>query len=322
MSKTVVVIGSDGYIGHPLCKRLEVVGHTVHRIDIGLWGQRLHPGTRKLGTVDEQSAAITEWRPDVVVDLASFAHDTQDRILPQQMLANNAWRALLLRDRHCETDWVVLSSLSVHSDTAGYPEAKRVLETIVWGGIPGRGEAPKENWRHRRQTALRHVSILRPGTVCGVDLEYSHPEQYRRHLLLNKMIFDAITRGEVHVSVPTLRRPVVILRYLLSCLVYQVEHCGPRGDVTNVYQTSGTLGEFARAVVSLCPGTRVVTSDVELKLNDSRDYGWGGLAREWVESFLPPLIEWTHTHKGVLVDRWDTYYKNVEALCSKPASLV
>src|SRR5437660_1776007 len=129
------VIGSAGQLGRDLCPRLagEVIGLTRERAD--------------LARPDTLRAALTELRPDVVVNCAAYNFVDRAETEPDAAFAVNAWGvrhlALVCRDLDC-----ALAHFS--SDYVfGLDEARHVMARVRphhlrAGRRPGRPDADPE----------------------------------------------------------------------------------------------------------------------------------------------------------------------------------
>jgi nucleoside-diphosphate-sugar epimerase len=280
----VVVIGSGGYVGTPLCRRLEANGHKVMRIDLGVYGQELHPETRPQ----------MDWDPnaDVVVDLAAYAHDPKGQISKRAMMINNAFRVADIVDwaENRDIRVVVASSLSVFAQNGPYPESKRSLEVLVGG--------------------RRHVKVLRFGTLFGVDaIAAEDAKTFRAHLLLNKMVADGL-KGTIYVNGGELQRPVLALNAALDYLIMALAESVPGGTIENYYDTCGRLGEYAELVRELFPNKPNIE---EREAVDARDYGWGSFEPEYIEEEVDRLITFIQRHGArVPTDQFQRLYEFVE----------
>lgn len=278
----VCVIGSEGYVGRPLCRELVARGHTVFRLDLLLRGYRAAP-EEEAGAFIKTSRiallALKKAKPDVVVDLAAHAHDPEGKLDRTLVAYNNAWSVndVFQAMRHHQVRYIVPSSLSVFSSEGAYPESKRELERLLFA----RGFEPL-------------LSVVRFGTLFGVYDTHSAYEKdsFRPHLLLNKMAKDALEKGYVGAA-EGLSRPVCSLGTAVDVLVNLVERPGPHGELRNVFEAQGTVREFGEWVAS--------ELRAELKLvgsKDSRSYSWGAFKPEKIKTEFGRLKEWLLKHGG------------------------
>ncbi len=255
----VMVIGSEGYIGRPTCAALAEAGHEVLRIDTKL-------GSRRSDLLRDGVAAV-----EAVVDLAGMAHFTGQSW--DSILQANASEPALLYQKHLRPAGVRLvmpSSLSVFAD-GPYPESKRLLERLLHAD----GFDP-------------NITLFRFGTVYGGF----EPVSFRRHLLLNSMVCDAVEHGRIHVRGAAFRRPVLSLTRAVRCLVDAATQEEPglyNGTVINEFDTCGTLLDFARLVQHHVTPTPAI---IEEAVTDTRDYGWGVFQERAISASLRELVEW------------------------------
>lgn len=257
----ILIIGSEGYVGSLLCLKLSA-RHEVLCVDRQLGGERM--------------STVVPDDVEVVVDLAAHAHDPS--IDPEAVFQNNAFEPRLFFEQlpaRCY-HYIIPSSLSVFAarGSGAYPASKRTLERLMLtcDDYPAR------------------VSIPRFGTLFGATRRAS----WRRHLLLNSMVYDAVHEGVVHVNGAAIRRPVVSLDDAVEVLIRLVENVDqPRGEIRNIWSTSGTLQEYGEFVADLTGARVALPVDFPVHApTDKRDYGWGAFAPKRIEGAVRRLIEW------------------------------
>jgi nucleoside-diphosphate-sugar epimerase len=292
----VAVVGSGGYVGVPLCHALESRGDKVLRIDARVYGQPVHPDTIVANHGWTISEAILRRGADAVVWLAAYAHDPAGRIHVDEMRRNNTE---LIYDTLATTTFpvIVTSSLSVFAGNRGgaYPRSKRMLE---------------ENLSWRKDFPER-ISILRFGTLFGAAPPYDIPT-YRSHLLLNNLVFDAMSDGFVRYQVDR-SRPVLPLALAVEAIIGRLDG-GPRGDITNHYLTSGTLEQYAVAVREALRAHYcfpVLMRNYSEYVADDRDYGWGPFDEVTLRGWLHPLIHWTLSNRRPISVEREKFPKNL-----------
>lgn len=272
----VIVVGSDGYIGRPLCLALEAGGHSVERFDRGIYGQTLHSKTVRGSRATVIRRLKYGTKVDAVVDLAAYAHDPKGRLPEAVVMGNNAYEpaSLSMEAGLYGASYITASSLSIYSKEGAYPRSKRALEKFLFAG------------------PHTHVSILRFGTVFGVwgPFDPTEARTFRSHLFLNKWAHDMIWHARCHINGGQRRRPVLALAHAVAALRSAVEETGPRGTVTNHFDTCGTLEQFAFSLANLVPaGLNFLCSGNGA---DTRDYGWGQYDFGRIREELTVLIDW------------------------------
>jgi len=294
----LLIVGSEGYIGRALCRRFTFRDDIeLFRVDPCVYGQPpATPAVQKIFKTKDVVRYIDKIVPDHIVWLGAYAHDPSGRINTTIAIRNNARRvAVALSGTGCP--YTAVSSLSVFAEGA-YPESKRYLEQalVAAGDFGARG------------------SLLRFGTVFGVP-NPGDAESFRAHLLLNRMSIDAVTKGKITVTHPTKRRPVLALRKAVHALERDIFSEGPRGTISNHYDTCGTLQEFAQ-LVQLKVAMKKPDSPVEIVVPDNapdldnRDYGWGEFEPMEINLELSTLIHSVGVYDGA--DQFKALYGFVE----------
>ena len=282
----IAIIGSEGYVGRVLQQQLD--GHELCLIDALVWGQHPRVGVYLERTCHGITKRLDKFEPDHVVILAALAHDP-GKLLSRQAVIDNTFRVPALAVEHCDkmdVPTTVISSLSVHAN-GHYPEAKRMLERDLMA------EGPWSN-----------TNILRFGTLYGPGAD---GESWRGHLLLNRMVFDALDKGVINVAVPNLRRPVLHVNGAASFIVDSIFDVGPRGVFSNHLDVCDTIAGFAQQVVAAVGGTVKTGEIADL---DQRDYGWKTWARNLptMRLGLYELSKWIGKNSTDILDtrgEWD-----------------
>lgn len=258
----VMIIGSEGYLGTALVGELRRNPklYELNLVDACLWGQRPSHGCYVPRGCAQILWHVDRYRPDVLVWLAALAHDPQGRLRPQDVMYNNATLPALGAQWALEQGkrFVGVSSYSIFTRgpcPGAYPESKRKLEGYLYDLEPWRG-----------------INLVRFGTLWG-HTEFSRPETFRPHLLLNSMVLDAVTSGTIKIPDKALSRPVTHLEDAVLAVQGAIEAPVP-GLTMNVHTCSATLRQFAEAVAEVVPGTRIEEVPAS-KETDKRDYQFG-----------------------------------------------
>lgn len=278
----VAVVGAEGYVGRALCRHLQgYYGDSLvlTRIDSLLYDQEAHYSTVRVSSAEDIIDVLKSAHPDVVVWLAAYAHDPQCRVPREIMVHNNAnipgsvglWCAA-----H-NIVFIAASSLSVWAYEGAYPDSKRHME-----------------WKLQQSLNFcRYVDIIRFGTLFG-SYGDGDVDVFRSHLLLNSMVFDALSKDRIEISFPSVRRPVLPLGEAVRSILELIKYNGPRGRIENLAMTSGTLMQFAETVRSvIAVGGPKPDVTVTGDWRDKRDYGWGTYDPRPLERLLPSLIGYT-----------------------------
>lgn len=299
----VTVVGSEGYLGRPLCERLEKDLISVQRIDALVYGQRQPSGMRYAAEPTDYHRLLEEFQPDVVVWLAAYAHDPRGEITVEEMVRNNASHPVSTFFHHRKSRWIFLSSLSTMSPFGAYPEAKRALESMLLNRPSGSDAT----------LFCTHADILRFGTIYGVDNSLQDVESFRGHLLLNSMVIGAVLDNKIRISQPDTFRPVLGIDRALDRLCDLIAGGdSPHGSITNHFDTCATLHTFAIWVQQVARDygfTPVL--DYGFVRVDPRDYGWGLPSSRTITPRLHTLFRWVIDNKEHLRLQRDTFPENL-----------
>lgn len=271
----VLVVGSRGYLGPHVVQLLQEASHDVIEADAGFWGQSIPPEIKK----DASKRGFREWaieqKPDAVVYLAAIAHDPERKFSDGVHLRHTAHAPQDLADWLPGVPFVFTSSLSVFDPGKDiYPYCKRGAEDWLFNFVAG-------------------CSILRFGTLYGPGVS---AENYRPHLLLNRMCYTALKHGKVEVFNPAARRPVLCVDCAANVIENQLDWMlfgggRPGRTADNYFDTCATVLQYGQKVAELTGAELVVR---ETPSPDTRDYGWGKPNLDSLD--LVPLLDWTRAH--------------------------
>jgi nucleoside-diphosphate-sugar epimerase len=271
----VLVVGAAGYLGRHVWRKLEERGHEVVAVDGLFWGQPKPPGLfeMKVETSEDMLALLGPEEVDSVIWLGAVAHDPEKKI----PAATHKWWTQTAPGRCLYVcsgiRKVFVSTLSVfNKSTEGYPGYKRGAEVALF--------------HHRNMNIVRFGTLYGP----GVDVE-----SHREHLLLNRMVYDALKNGFVRVANPAARRPVFPVDEAANDVILAALGDQPTA-VGNSFTFCRTILEYGQVVSKMLKVPLTVEEGV-----DTRDYGWDdGMGQNGVEQWLPdelaPLVEWTREH--------------------------
>jgi len=281
---TVAVIGADGYLGAHLCRRLEAEDdiRKVLRYDARVYRQRGHEDTvvTRSPYVIAQQMEMADGPPSSVTDvvwLGAYAHDPHNKIPDRVVSENNAARPAVLQE-WCvihNINFYAVSSLSVFS-FGSYPRSKLKLEELL-------------------SNDRLHTNIFRFGTLFG---EPATIDSYRSHLVLNRMVFDAIQTGDIKVFGADLSRPVLPVYMASNVIRESILSDRPKGEVTNHYLTSGKLIDFAKLISKLLTQRGLKARIIRSGIVDKRDYTWGEPDLDRLLPWLHGLIHYTENNLG------------------------
>lgn len=271
----ICVVGGAGYLGSVLVPALTELGHEVIVIDPCLYDQA-EPNVeciRRLVLSGQPRTWDVLSSCQAVFWLSAFAHDPAHLINPRLIHINNCITPLHYARRLSTLEnpplFVVPSSLSIFSDCQAdaYPKSKWTLESELF-------QLP--NYQ-------RFVSILRFGTLYGP----SSVTAFRAHLLMNSLSIQALSGKSLNISSTTVRRPILTIDQAVVKLAQELDKA-PRGTLSNIYDTSGTLEQFAHTVADAAGVSRETV--VNRPSPDQRDYGWGRYRASAVTNYLQRVL--------------------------------
>lgn len=229
---SILLIGSDGYIGRRLRPHLEDEGHIVDGFDRGFFAEY---GSSSCDYRHLPPSVIQTY--DVVILLAGHSSVPLCEHDPQGSFSNNVvnFQNLVYKLKDDQT-FIYASSGSVLSagdePLCHYDFQKSTIDKIA------------------RLSGKRYYG-LQFGTVCG----YSPTP--RLELMINSMFIDAVTHGEVRVSNRNAYRAILGMSDLVRCIARIVDN-PPKPGLYPLASFSYPIGAIAELVAAET-GAKVVT---------------------------------------------------------------
>lgn len=246
----VLVIGSSGYIGSALVPFLTRAGHDVETCDIA--GEATHRDRF------QSFSHSLRWGYDTIIMLAgksSVAAAESDR--EEAFYDNLANLVEFATQLKASQRFIYASSASVYAVKGDqfhniYDYTKFAADAAL------KLLRPENTW------------ALRFGTVCGAS------PNIRLDLMINRMVWSAVTRGYVEVCNMLIHRPILAMTDLLRGVGQIVDGEVPAG-IHNLASTNKTVGKIANIVAR--------RMDVETKrLGDTPAYDFTMDRSHW---FMP-----------------------------------
>lgn len=269
--KTILVTGSQGFLGSALCPYLFTHNYHVVGLDAGWFADcRTGPATVQCEqhTCDVRDVGDGIFKGvDAVVHLAALCNDALGEMDPELTVAINYYAALDFANR---------------AKAAGVKRFVFVSSQSIYGVSDGLRELYEEDLKHPASAyakakwfADEKIRTLSDDRFCAVALRpatvYGPSPRTRCDVVLNNLVASGVTEGVVKVDGDgSAWRPVVSLLDLCRAVVLTLEAPHPvvGGKAYNVTGGNYTVGQLA-AVAAEATGTRPVYGD---KGADPRSY--------------------------------------------------
>jgi nucleoside-diphosphate-sugar epimerase len=242
--KKVLVAGGAGYIGTLLSAELVERGYDVHVVDLLWFGNHFN----KRVNVSERN--IVDLRPedlegfDSVVFLGGLSNDPMAKYNPSMNFVENSAVPSYLAFAAKEAGvprFVYASTCSVYGYTANKlldEESDSISPQYPYGISKLSAERSIINMTDNK---FRPIA-LRKGTVGGWS------PRMRFDLVVNAMTKSALTDGVITVNNPSIWRPLVDVRDVVSAYVRSIESNIELSGVYNISEDNYTIGRLADVV--------------------------------------------------------------------------
>lgn len=263
MSKTIVVTGGCGFIGHALTTSLLELGHPVRVID-AMWFGNYLPKHENLEVVKADVRNLEEScfeGVDTIFHLANVANDPCSDLNSKLNWEVNALASMQLVEMAIKKEvrhFVFASSGSVY----GVKEEPLVTEELSLVPISDYNKTKMISERVLLSYADKIlVSCIRPATVCG------YSPRMRLDLAVNMLTMQALTNQKITVFGGDQTRPNIHLRDLVSVYLHTMANPEKMVGIFNAGFENLSIMEIAEQVVRHVPAEIVVTES-----NDPRSY--------------------------------------------------
>ncbi len=284
---TVLIIGGTGYIGSALFRHLTRVGIAVDTVDQEARGNWVNSRNLRCDFQDLSTSFLAEY-PTIVL-LAGHASVARAVSDPYGAFDNNlvAFRDLLAKLRGQLL--IYASSSSIYSGVGG----QVVDEDWQTFNFMNMYDFSKYACDAVSRLLYRNFCSLRFGTVNGPS------DNLRLDLMINRMVWSGLTRGEVCLSNPEVRRPILGIGDLCRAVEAIVKGPGIPG-IYNVASFNTTVADAADAVAETigCPVRSMPPSptyDFTMGFNKIKTV-FGVEPRETLRSIIEDLVAWHRIH--------------------------
>jgi nucleoside-diphosphate-sugar epimerase len=234
----VLLIGGTGYIGSRLYRFLKLAEFEVDTVDLELRGNRVNVDNHK---IDFQylTAAFLSRYSDIIL-LAGHSNVAQSVNDPYGAFENNLVKFTNLLAKLNGQRLVYASSSSIYTGIGG----KIVNESWQTFNFMNMYDFTKYACDAVSKMLYQNFYALRFGTVCGPS------ENLRLDLMINRMVWSAVTRGKIQVANPQIRRPILGIGDL--CRAVELILRGPDDPgIYNLASFNTTVGEVAAEVCAI-----------------------------------------------------------------------
>ncbi len=266
--KKILIAGGAGYVGTLLTNELMDKGYDVHVIDL-LWFGSHYSGDvnlQKKNIVDLTTSDLVGF--DCVVFLGGLSNDPMAKYSPSMNFVENAavpsYLAFISKEAGVRR-FVYASTCSVYGYTANQlldEDSDSISPQYPYGISKLAAERAIINMT---DDVFRPIA-LRKGTVGGWS------PRMRFDLVVNAMTKTGLTEGKIIVNNPSIWRPLVDIRDVVSAYVRSIESNLDIAGVYNISEDNYTIGRLADLVrdtlVDDGHNVKIETKDVQ----DFRNY--------------------------------------------------
>ena len=303
MSKTIVVTGGCGFIGHALTTSLLELGHPVRVID-AMWFGNYLPKHENLEVVKADVRNLEEScfeGVDTIFHLANVANDPCSDLNSKLNWEVNALASMQLVEMAIKKEvrhFVFASSGSVY----GVKEEPLVTEELSLVPISDYNKTKMISERVLLSYADKIlVSCIRPATVCG------YSPRMRLDLAVNMLTMQALTNQKITVFGGDQTRPNIHLRDLVSVYLHTMANPEKMVGIFNAGFENLSILEIAKRVARHVPAGIIVTESNDprsYRLSSQKFLDTGFAPVSSVEEGILEVIEAFHSGKLEMEERY------------------
>jgi len=261
----ILIVGGGGYVGSRLVPKLLERKYHVGVIDTFMFGNHLPDQvvTTQKDVFDITHEDFVSY--DCVIFLAGLSNDPMAEYDPAQNFVSNAagpayvtYMASKAGVKRC----IYASSCSVYGFTKDevYDETNATVTNFPYGVSKLQGEKGVLHFERDDFSVI----VLRKGTISG------HSPRMRFDLIANTMFKCAIREGTIHVSNPSIWRPILAIEDAVTAYIRAIEAHSSVSGIFNVASVNCTVGHVADCVKEKVES--VLGKKVELDINNIDDF--------------------------------------------------
>jgi nucleoside-diphosphate-sugar epimerase len=255
----ILITGGCGYIGIELTKKLlKNKKNKITVLDIQWFGNKLRKNKNlKIFKFDIRNIENFSGKFDLIIHLANIANDPTAELNP-----NLSWDVNVLASmKICEfairnkiNKIIFLSSGSVY----GIKKEKRVTENLSL--------KPISVYNKTKMIAERiflsyknklNIICLRPATVCGAS------DRIRLDLTINKLAYDAMTKGKIFVDGGSQIRPNVYIQDIIDVIFFFIKKKKIRHNIYNVGFENHSVLNLAKMISKVTNAKIIVNKNID-----------------------------------------------------------
>ena len=227
----ILVTGSEGYIGSPLCKTLANSGYEVEKFD-----KVLGDDITDIVKLDAASRDV-----DLIVHMASIVGYPKCDANPK--LAEKVNIGGTVNVVSCSKRVIFTSALSNYSGAKEVDEDTVVVPKSLYAGTKLEAEHRVLTVRDRKSVVPSFSNVvLRFGSLCGIS------DNMRDDLLVNNMCKDAVENGKLSIYQPEFVRPLTHIKDAVGAIMFFMCSSQELHGVYNVVSWNLTKEEIAKVV--------------------------------------------------------------------------
>jgi|MudIll2142460700_1097286.scaffolds.fasta_scaffold48198_2 nucleoside-diphosphate-sugar epimerase len=262
----ILVAGGAGYIGSALVPVLLDHGYEITVIDLLWFGNHLPKETnviqKDLFTCTEEDFAGF----DQVIYLAGLSNDPMAEFDPVRNFIYNASLPAYLAyiaKRAGVKRYIYASTCSVYGYTTDqlFDESAKISCNYPYGVSKLQGE---KGVMHLQDDTFSAI-CFRKGTVSG------YSPRMRFDLIINTMTVNAMTKGVITVSNPSIWRPIIAMHDVISAYLRAIQVNYSISGVFNIAYDNYTVGEAAYIVKDIIEKAHL-NKHVRLDVKDIQDF--------------------------------------------------
>ena len=255
----ILITGGCGYIGVELTKKLlKNKKNKITVLDIQWFGNKLKKNKNlKIFKFDIRNIENFSGKFDLIIHLANIANDLTAELNPDLSWDVNVLASMKICEfaiRNKINKIIFLSSGSVY----GIKKEERVTENLSL--------KPISVYNKTKMIAERiflsyknklNIICLRPATVCGAS------DRIRLDLTINKLTYDAVTKGKIFVDGGSQIRPNVYIQDIIDVIFFFIKKKKIKHNIYNVGFENHSVLSLAKMISKVTNAKIIVNKNID-----------------------------------------------------------